>query len=79
MQGAEDPIVPEDQAHALAAALAARGRTQDRVEVYPHGGHGFLYWDDPEKRSPEQLDDTRRAWDDILAFVRDALAEAAAP
>ena len=75
VQGARDPIVPEQQGRTLAAALAGRGRTGDRLEIYPHGGHGFLYWDDPENRTPEQLADTERAWDDILGFLRVAVGE----
>jgi len=75
VQGARDPIVPEPQARVMASALAGRGRRGDALRVYEHGGHGFLYWDDPETRSVEELADTRAAWSDILSFVRRALAE----
>lgn len=75
VQGARDAIVPVAQAHTLGAALAARGREGDRVAVYDHGEHGFLFWSDATKRSAEQLADTGRAWSDILAFLRTALGE----
>lgn len=73
VQGARDAIVPEAQGRTLAAALASQGRQGDRLEVYSHGEHGFLFWDDPERRSADQLADTERAWSDILLFLRDAL------
>jgi dipeptidyl aminopeptidase/acylaminoacyl peptidase len=75
VQGARDPIVPEPQARVMAQALAGRGRNGDDLRVYEHGGHGFLYWDDPETRTDDQLAATGAAWDDILSFVRRALAE----
>lgn len=75
VQGAKDLIVPEAQAHTMAAALAGRGRVGDRMEVYREGGHGFLYWDDPENRTAEQLADTERAWSDILDFLRSHLED----
>lgn len=78
VQGAEDLIVPAQQARTMAAALAGRGRTGDRLEIYSEGGHGFLYWDDPENRTPEQLADTERAWKDILTFLAMHLEEDAA-
>lgn len=75
VQGARDVIVPEAQGRTLSSALADRGRSGDRLEVYAQGEHGFLFWDDPEKRSPAQLADTERAWADILQFLRTALGE----
>ena len=79
VQGALDRIVPVDQAHILSAALAERGRNGDRTTVYEHGGHGFLYWDDPENRTPEELADTERAWEDILTFLHAQLDGDPAP
>ena len=78
VQGAKDLIVPEPQAHALYMALRERGRTIDALRVYEHGGHGFVFWDDPERRTPEELADAARAWDDILTFVRAAMSDDAA-
>jgi dipeptidyl aminopeptidase/acylaminoacyl peptidase len=75
VQGALDEIVPPAQARTMFEALRAEGRTQDRLRIYESGGHGFLFWDDPQERGAEELRDAERAWVDILAFMRDALRE----
>ncbi len=69
VQGERDPIVPVAQARTLYAALRARGRTQDRLEIYPLGAHGFLYWDDAALHGPAELDEAERAWHDIFEFL----------
>lgn len=68
VQGELDEIVPKEQASTMIEALRAAGREQDRCSIYPAAGHGFLYWDDPEKRSAEGLRSTEKAWREILEF-----------
>lgn len=75
VQGARDKVVPLAQAQSLLAGLRGLGREQDRIEVYPEGGHGFLYWDDPALHSAEEIADADRAWADILDFLRRAVAD----
>lgn len=70
VQGAKDRIVPVEQARTMEAALKKAGRTQDRLRVYPEGGHGFLFWDDPALHSKEELAASEKAWRDILQFLR---------
>ena len=79
VQGGKDRIVPPDQASRMAAALSAAGRTHDALRIYPHGGHGFLFWDDPAIHSSEELAETEQAWREILEFLRGALAAAQPP
>ncbi len=73
VQGAQDRTVPQQQAITMFQALRAAGRQQDRCRVYDHGGHGFLFWDDPKLHSHEELRDAQFAWDDILGFLQQTI------
>jgi dipeptidyl aminopeptidase/acylaminoacyl peptidase len=75
VQGAKDRIVPAQQAGRMHEALMAAGRRQDKLRVYPLGEHGFLFWDDPELHSQEELAETGRAWEEILQFLHACLEE----
>ncbi len=73
VQGALDEVVPKQQALTMIEALKAAGRTQDVCRVYEHGAHGFIFWDDPERHTPERLEAAKEAWNDILRFLDDSL------
>lgn len=73
VQGAQDAIVPKEQARAMYHALVDAGRQQDRIRVYESGGHGFLFWDEPDKHTAEELADAEAAWNDILDFLNEHL------
>ncbi len=75
VQGAKDRIVPADQAGRMRETLMQAGRRQDQLRVYPLGEHGFLFWDDPEKHSAEELAERNRAWSEILQFLHACLEE----
>lgn len=75
VQGARDRVVPAQQAGRMHEALMAAGRRQDHLRVYPLGEHGFLFWDDPELHSIEELAETEKAWEEILLFLRACLEE----
>ena len=46
--GEQDAVVPAAQAQTMFEALREAGRSQDELQVYSTGGHGFLFWDDPQ-------------------------------
>jgi len=75
VQGAKDRIVPAEQAGRMHESLLQVGRRQDRLRVYLLGEHGFLFWDDPEKHSQEELDEAAGAWGEILQFLHASLEE----
>ena len=75
VQGANDRIVPAEQARTMFNTLLATGRVEDDCKVYPHGAHGFLFWDDPSIHPQEELIDTEKAWQDILAFMDQRVKE----
>lgn len=70
LQGAQDRIVPAFLAESLREELRARGRTGDDVRIYPSGGHGFLFWDDPSLHAEEELADAAAARRAMLEFLR---------
>lgn len=70
LQGAKDAIVPWLQASSLHEELNARGRTQDTVTIYPTGGHGFLFWDDPALHGQAELADAEEARQQMFGFLR---------
>jgi dipeptidyl aminopeptidase/acylaminoacyl peptidase len=75
VQGELDEIVPKQQALTMFGALREAGRQQDGCRIYPDAGHGFLFWNDPSKRSVEQLRSTENAWHDILNFFGGLVGE----
>ena len=70
LQGAKDEIVPWTQASFLHEELNARGRMQDTVAIYPTGGHGFLFWDDPELHGQAELADAEEAREKMSEFLQ---------
>jgi dipeptidyl aminopeptidase/acylaminoacyl peptidase len=67
LQGADDPIVPPDQAERMVAALRRAGLRCDHV-VFPGEGHGF-----------RQATTLTRAAEIEIAFVTDVLGLTDAP
>jgi dipeptidyl aminopeptidase/acylaminoacyl peptidase len=55
LQGGQDRVVPPFLAESLRQELLERGRDQDEVRIYPTGGHGFLFWDDPALHDEAEL------------------------
>ncbi len=70
LQGAKDEIVPPSQAESLREELEQRGRSQDRVLVFETGGHGFLFWDDPELHDADKLAEAEEARRIMREFLK---------
>lgn len=73
LQGTLDDIVPEEQAHLMAAAMKKAGK-RVQLEIYPDALHGFLvyapYLSDATAAEKKQ---TEQAWASMLKFLKEEL------
>lgn len=74
LQGSQDKIVPEEQAHFMEAALKKLNKPVQK-EIYPDALHGFLvyapYMDDATKAEKAQ---TEAAWKTMVDFLKKTTA-----
>ncbi len=74
LQGAQDKIVPEEQAHFMETALKKLDKPVQK-EIYPDALHGFLvyapYLDDASKAEKAQ---TEAAWKTMINFLKKTTA-----
>jgi dipeptidyl aminopeptidase/acylaminoacyl peptidase len=70
LQGAKDEVVPPFLAEFLRDELGRRGRTQDTVRIFETGGHGFLFWDDPELHDQPELVEAEEARAQMVDFLQ---------
>ena len=73
LQGSQDEIVPEEQAHFMDRALKKAGK-KVTTKIYPDALHGFLvyapYLKQASRREKRQ---TEQAWDTLVRFLRESL------
>ncbi len=69
-QGELDKVVPKSQALALKKAFDKAGKKNYILNIYPYGKHGFVFWDQPELHTPEEMKSADSAWQDIIDFLR---------
>lgn len=64
--GGLDKGIPVSDVTAMRAALAAAGKTKDRLEVYMDAEHGFF----ADYRPSYNEKDAKQAWSEMLAFFK---------
>lgn len=73
LQGSQDDIVPEEQAHLMEKAMK-RAKKEVEKRIYPDALHGFLvyapYLDDA---TPQEKHQTEMAWKTMIGFLKKKL------